>query len=1545
MQAETTSEGVAHANKPQGAGLRVSRRYSRAGEDVFNQFGYERRTSIIRNPDGSVVFELKNIEVPKNWSQVAADILAQKYFRKAGVPQKDAEGKVITDPASGTPLLGPETSVKQIVKRLAGAWRYWGERYNYFASPDDAESFEDELTYMLLAQMAAPNSPQWFNNGLAWAYGIKGRAQGHWYVDPDTKELTQAVDSYTHPQLHACFIQSVRDDLVNEGGIFDLITHEARLFKFGSGTGTNFSALRSAGETLSGGGRSSGMMSFLKIFDRAAGAIKSGGTTRRAAKMVIVNIDHPDVEEFINWKAREEHKVAAMVAGSKSINRSLNRVMKVAGEERTTDFTSSKRLKQAVAGALAHNVPMNYVLRALALAKNGGTKFDFPVMDTHYEGEAYVTVSGQNSNNTVRIPNKFMEAVAKDKQWELIRRTDGKVARTVAARDLWNQISYAAWSCADPGLQFDDTINEWHTCPLDGRINASNPCVTGDTLISTEEGLVRIDQMTGQKSRVLGSDGHMHSIAPAYKTGVKPVYLLRTKAGFSLKLTADHRVQTRNRGDVKACELTKEDVLTLSPPSFGAGKLDRRAAEFIGLLVGDGCLMGEQETAMVTLEPEAEEMAYEVAQGLTSWKAEHGTSGHELHPVHVNHPQATLRVGTSARAVVDTAKRFAILNKGSAAKAFTPVAFGLERESVASLLRGLFSADGTVADYGEKSQYVSLGSSSLELLEQVQLLLLGFGIKAKLYRNRRVEGTKTSLLPDGKGGMREYPVQQMHDLRISRSSRIIFEHEIGFLPSSPKASALARLNAHIRTYADSLDDRLESLELIGELPVYDLTESETHHFVANGLVVHNCSEYLFLDDTACNLASLNLTKFYDEQTGQFDAEGYKHAIRLWTMVLEISVLMAGYPSKEVARRSYEYRTLGIGYANLGTLLMMMGVPYDSPHGLAIAGAMSAILTGESYATSAEIAEALSPFPAYERNKDAMLRVLRNHRRAAYNSPENEYEALTITPMGINTSYVPTYLVAAARECWDRAQELGEKYGLRNAQTTVIAPTGTIGLLMDCDTTGVEPDFAIVKFKKLAGGGYFKIVNASVCKALKRLGYTHAQIEDIERYCKGHGTLVGCPFVNPESLKTKGFTQEKLSALEAQLGAAFDIRFAFNRYVLGDEFMRAIGISESQLSDPQLDLLKTLGFDRVQIEAANDFVCGTMTVEGAPHLRAEHLPIFDCASKCGKKGRRYIAYQAHIRMMAAVQPFISGSISKTINMPADATISDVQEAYLLSHKLMLKAMALYRDGSKLSQPLNSSVHDENELQALQALAEEAEKVLESPLTMQSSVVSTLQRRKLPGRRRGFVQEARVGGHKVYFKTGEYPDGSLGEVFIDMYKEGAGYRALLNCFAIAVSKGLQYGVPLEEFVDTFTFTRFEPAGTVAGHENIKHATSIIDYVFRALGSEYLHRTDLVQIKPLENSLGGNGHSHTEVEPAEKQLRLGESAPDAETLARENRVVENAKPALEEMEGVSEERKEARAQGFTGDSCSACGSMKMKRNGTCVVCVECGETSGCS
>ncbi len=1147
---------VADVPKRRGPGLKIQRQFTMAGQDPLEQLQYEKRSSIIKNPDGTVVKEIKDVEVPVTWSQVATDIIAQKYFRKAGVPQVHADGSPILG-ADGKQVLGPERSAKQVVHRLAGTWRWWGEEHGYFFSKDDAQAYQDEMEHTLIRQMGAPNSPQWFNTGLQWAYGITGTPQGHYYIDPTTGVLNKSEDAYTHPQPHACFIQKVNDDLVNEGGIFDLVTREARLFKFGSGTGSNFSALRSSKEKLSGGGHSSGLMSFLKIFDRSAGAIQSGGTTRRAAKMVVVDIDHPDVEEFIDWKVKEEQKVANLVTGSKINARELNLIMSVAVEENTSDYHKNARLGQAVARALKRHVPLSYIMRCLALVEQGHASIDFPTFNTHFEGEAYQTVAGQNSNNSVRVTNAFMDTVERDQNWNLLWRTTRDVAKTLPARRLWDEIAYAAWACADPGLQYDTTVNEWHTCPEDGRINGSNPC----------------------------------------------------------------------------------------------------------------------------------------------------------------------------------------------------------------------------------------------------------------------------------------------------------------------------------------------------------------------------SEYMFLDDTACNLSSINLAHFYNPETGTFNVDGFKHACRLWTITLEISVLMAQFPGKEIARLSYIFRTLGLGYANLGTVLMMMGVPYDSPQALSIAGAISAMMTGEAYAASAEIASHLGAFPGYERNKDHMLRVIRNHRRAAYNAPVSEYEGLTITPMGIDPKSAPEYLVKAARDAWDRALQWGKDYGFRNAQVTVIAPTGTIGLLMDCDTTGVEPDFAIVKFKKLAGGGYFKIVNQSVPKALKRLGYSADQIQDIENYCRGRETLVGAPHINHETLKAKGLTGEDLAKVELALNGAFDIRFVFNSATLGPDTMNRLGLG-AKMTDPNLSVLDAIGFTKDQIAITNEYVVGTMTIEGAPHLKEEHYAIFDCANKCGTKGKRYIAYNAHVKMMAAAQPFISGAISKTINMPAEATVEEVKQVYWDSWKMMLKAVALYRDGSKLSQPLNSS-SEEDEIVALGADEDDIAEVTPKQANDMAAIRAIKQ--KLPPKRVGWTQEAIVGGHKVFIRTGEYNDGRLGEVFIDMYKDGAAYRSLINCFAILVSKSLQYGMPLEELVDSFTFTRFEPAGPVQGHPNIKMSTSILDYIFRLLGYEYLNREDLVQVKP-----------NHEDQPVQAQIPGTIVVEKPKNL---DAVHVDMSPAPVSTMAM------AKAQGFTGDTCTNCGSMKMKRNGSCMLCIECGMTTGCS
>ncbi len=1188
--------------------MRIERRFTKRGQSPYEGLAFVKRSSEIRNPDGSTVFKLDHIDIPEHWTQLAIDILAQKYFRKAGVPQVHEDGTPVVD-AAGKPVLGGERDSRQVFNRLAGCWTFWGKNYGYFKTPEDATAFYDEMCYMLAHQMAAPNSPQWFNTGLHYAYGLSGPAQGHFYVDPKSGEVVRATNAFEHPQPHACFIQSIEDDLVNENGIMDLWVREARLFKYGSGTGTNFSRLRGDGESLSGGGRSSGLMSFLKIGDRAAGAIKSGGTTRRAAKMVCLDLDHPDIEEFIDWKVVEEQKVAAMVTGSKICAQRLNAVLKACllvdaqglGQVEL-DMKKNQVLRDAVTAARRDMVPEAYIHRMFDYAKQGYTHFVFHEYDTNWDGKAYQTVSGQNSNNSVRIPNGFFDALERDGDWELRRRIDGKISKTVKARDLWDKIAWAAWICADPGTQYDTTINEWHTCPEDGRINASNPC----------------------------------------------------------------------------------------------------------------------------------------------------------------------------------------------------------------------------------------------------------------------------------------------------------------------------------------------------------------------------SEYMFLDDTACNLASLNLSKFFNVE-GEFDLDSFRHAVRLWTVALEISVLMASFPSRAIAQKSYEYRTLGLGYANLGTILMKQSIPYDSPKATAICGAITAIMTGESYATSAEMAAEIGPFPGYNRNREAMLRVIRNHRRAAYSAPHEEYEGLTILPTSIQPEHCPPAMLLAARRAWDRALELGAAYGFRNAQVTVIAPTGTIGLVMDCDTTGIEPDFALVKFKKLAGGGYFKIINQSLPPALQALGYTDAQIRDIGAYCAGHQTLKGAPFINHEVLRQKGFDEAVLERLEGSLAQAFEIQFVFNKYTLGEDFCRQkLGISDAQLADPTFNMLKHLGFTQEDVAAANDYCCGTMTVEGAPHLKLEHLPIFDCANRCGRIGQRYIAVDAHIRMMAAAQPFISGAISKTINMPADATLEDVKAAYLFAWKSMVKAVALYRDGSKLSQPLNASSDSGKGAETSPSVMTVAEKVAERVL-----VRYLHKRRSLPARRSGYTQKAIIGGHKLYLRTGEYEDGTLGEIFLDMHKEGAAFRSLMNNFAIAISLGLQHGVPLEEFVEAFVFTRFEPNGPVKLNDRIKMATSIIDYIFREiidyifreLAITYLERTDLSQVR--EEDLRMDSMKKDEQDP-----ECVDEEADMTALAKSSILTEHLPVRRNGMNGgnghshrpgtgsvahkvelkretvtVTSVRQEAKEKGYEGDPCQNCKQFTLVRNGTCLKCMSCGETSGCS
>ena len=1190
-------------------GMVIERRFTQVDKDPFDQFDWITFDFTINNPDGSIAFEIENVALPSGYEGVPGKICAQKYMRKAGVPM--AIRKVPEDGVPGwlqrsvpdeeklqkmdaDDRYGCESDGRQLFRRLAGTWTYWGWKSGYFASEGDARAYYDEMVFLIASQRSAPNSPQWFNTGLHWAYGIEGPAQGHWYVDPVTEKDMRSENAYEHPQPHACFIQSVSDSLVGDtSSIMGLWNREALLFKFGSGTGSNFSNIRGAGEPLSGGGTSSGLLSFLKIGDRAAGAIKSGGTTRRAAKMVTLDLDHPDIEEYIGWKLTEEEKVSALVAGTAALQKHCNAVMDACwdGDELSMDPEENPQLKSAMVKAVRASVPSTHVQRMLDLAKQGWKSVEFQAMDTDWQGEGYATVSGQNSNNSVRVPESFMEAVKDGGDWDLYFRTEKDKAalegrdpmphRTLDAKKLWGDIAYTAWACADPGVQFDTTINEWHTCPEGGRINGSNPC----------------------------------------------------------------------------------------------------------------------------------------------------------------------------------------------------------------------------------------------------------------------------------------------------------------------------------------------------------------------------SEYMFLDDTACNLASINLLHYYDMDSQTFDVEGFRHSCRLWTTTLEISVLMAQFPSQAISRKSYDYRTLGLGFCNIGSVLMHMGIPYNDPRGYAICGAISAIMTGESYATSADLASFLGPFSKYNENSEHMLRVMRNHRRAAYNMADEEYENLSIAPMGIDPKKCPKDLLEAARGVWDHALAMGEEHGYRNAQTTVIAPTGTIGLVMAADTTGVEPQFSLVQFKNLAGGGSLRIINRGVPAALTRLGYSKVEVQEIVEHVMGTGSLERCESVSLQRLLEMGFSDAEFSKIEGAIESVFDIRMLFAPTVLGEDFsMGTLNIDAEECDNPFFDTLGHLGFSAMEIEEAQMHVFGHLSIEDAPHLKAEHLPVFDCATPGGKNGTRCIDWEAHVMMMAAAQPFISGAISKTINMPSDVSIEDVQAAYDLSHSTMNKACAVYRDGSKLSQPLMNNLVDmsgaeEEEEEEVVVTVKKAVKQVAEMLPLPNEQAAPLAeafvhnyiatRQPLPAVRDSRTMKASVGGHTVYLTSSKYDDGRLGEIMITTSKEGAAWRSLLNQFAIAISIGLQYGVPLDAFVKSFTFQKFEPSGMVQGGSNrVKMATSLVDYIFRELAIDYLGRNDLAHVS--EEDLEVTSISRPEITDDGVARSQGESRNVQMTL---------------DVDPETEMRQMAREAGFTGDICDECGGSQMVRNGTCLKCNSCGSTTGCS
>jgi len=1563
--------------------MKIPRRFTRSGSDPFASVEWEQRISRITNPDGSCVFEMKDAEIPKQWSQLATDIMVSKYFRKAGVPQTGPDGQLLRD-AAGNVVTGPEKSARQVIHRLAGCWQHWGEKHGYFDSEEDARAFGDELAHMLVHQMAAPNSPQWFNTGLHWAYGITGPAQGHFYCDPRSGELLKSKDAYSHPQPHACFIQSVSDDLVNPGGIMDLWTREARLFKYGSGTGSNFSKLRGENEALSGGGKSSGLMSFLKIGDRAAGAIKSGGTTRRAAKMCCLNLDHPDILDFVNWKVREELKVEALAEGMKH--------MPKAEQE---------------------------------LARKLKLKLDYD-----FNGEAYLTVSGQNSNNSVRIPNKFFKAVEQDGTWDLISRTSGKIHKTLRAREMWDQIAFAAWRCADPGVQFDDTINQWHTCPQSGRINASNPCITGDTRILCPGGIWRrIDQMIHLPSRVITNldRQEIHATEGAFPTGTREVFELRTTGGYTLKLTADHRVWTRNRGWVAAGELGAGDMVKLPSRIAAVQEIgepqDPKFFQLLGLFLSAANANSEGlnlESCLGGASP-IEPLARYVADHWTDRPYDDDYADAAMTPAMADDESdgGTATAALTNRRLISRLLAF-VRTANVAGSRLGDDAFTTGLPAQRHLLRGLFTADGIV-----QGGTIELFHDTLGLLEDVQTILLGFGVQSRLFNygeGGAIAGGGSpdqDAIDDGRGprdGLltagptRGHAAHRRHGLRVEHGSLRSFAKHVGLLPGRKESDLTAAVSLSVAPLQEGNFDAVASLTPIGRRQVFDLTEPVTKSFIANGLTVHNCSEYMFLDDTACNLASLNVLSFFDPDTRHFDIEGYRHAIRIWTIVLEISVLMASFPSEEIARLSYRYRTLGLGFANLGAMLMQAGISYDSDRGRAIGGALSSILTGESYAASAELAGELGAFAGYESNKADMLRVMRNHRRAAYDaiadasagSQLGGYEGLDIPPVGLSAAPFDAHdplasreLLAAARECWDRALALGERHGFRNAQTTVIAPTGTIGLLMDCDTTGVEPDFALVKFKKLSGGGYFKIANQSLRPALVNLGYTAEQVHDILRYVMGTLTFENAPFINQQSLRAAGFTRDEIEHIEQTLPAQFELSFAFSPWSLPAETLARLAVPESVWQAPSFNLLQHLGFTRAQISEASDIICGHGTVEGAPHLKNEHLAVFDCANKCGRIGQRFIPVEGHIRMMGACQPFITGAISKTINLPNEATVQDIKDSYFLSWRLGLKANALYRDGSKLSQPLNAKsdsevdeLEDDDEENVEAARKEVAQEVVAAaqamfapPATRSDNlaaappaiekiierIVERPLRRRLPDTRKAITHKFDVAGHEGYVTVGLYTDGSPGEVFITMAKEGSTIGGLMDTIATLVSVSLQYGVPVESLVRKFEHVRFEPSGMTRNPE-VPFAKSLVDYIFRWLAMEFVpgyraanapkrpeptprelataspatipspEATIRTPPPPAPVKRGGNGHG-PRIDPDTAMPFEYAGDPAGSTPPR-------PQPGPNLRLTIVADPLSQQATELMGDApaCDVCGAITV-RSGTCYKCHNCGNSMGCS
>jgi ribonucleoside-diphosphate reductase alpha chain len=1334
--------------------LSIRRFFTTPGVHPFDTVEWEMRDARIGHGD-RVAFEQENVEFPKSWSQNATNIVAQKYFRgQVGSPER-------------------EHSVKEMIGRVAGTITGWGRAGGYFAGEEDARAFNHELTHILVHQMAAFNSPVWFNVGFEES-----------------------------PQCSACFILSVQDTMES---ILDWNTKEGMIFRGGSGSGINLSNIRGSMEPLAKGGTASGPVSFMRGADSWAGTIKSGGKTRRAAKMVVLDVDHPDIREFIWCKAKEEDKAAAL--------------------------------------------------------RDAG--FDMSI-----DGEGFKSIQYQNANNSVRVTDEFMRAVEQDGQWRLTSRTTGEpVGEPIPARELMREIAEAAWRCADPGVQYDTTINQWHTCPNSGRINASNPCFPGNARVHTTLGLLPIDELVargeaGEEFRVYThrataeqpADGVAATQPVAFmRNGVKPIVRLRFATGAELRCTPNHRLWTLNRGYVAAEGLTSDDHVLLNDSATPAEQAswmlpvkvetpaksvvrggsatyrelpDRWSeglGELTGHLVGDGWLTDVQ-TGWVYGGDDIEDGLADAHEGLLR-ELIGGISRQEM-------DNGTIQLRAGSEAVRKLFKGIGVTSARAHDKRVPSAIFTAPTEVQAAFLRGLFGADGCVSRVetgGKASRYVGLGSRSNGLLKDVQRLLSAWGIRGRIYRISESASAHFSYTRKD-GTTVEYASHEGFDLRLTGTDMARFATDIGF--SCPrKQAALENLINECELYRTKAATTLVAREDDGQEMVFNLTEPLHHSYIVDGFVVANCSEYMHVDDSACNLASLNLMKFR-RTDGTLDVESFEHAVDVMLLAQEIIVGPSSYPTEQIGANARAFRQLGLGYANLGAYLMSNGMPYDSDQGRAAAAAITALMTGRAYRCSAEVAAAQGPYDRYADNREEHNNVMRMHRDSSYAIPDS--------------ACTDSELLRAARRSWDEAVELGERHGYRNAQSTVLAPTGTISFLMDCDTTGVEPDFSLVKFKELVGGGQMTIVNKTVPLALATLGYSDQQIEQIEAHLAEHATIIG-----------------------------------------------------------------------------------------APGLAEEHLQVFDVAV-----GERAISHMGHLKMMGAVQPFISGAISKTVNLPQEATVEDIADAYTQAWRLGIKALAIYRDGSKTAQALRTDAQqDATEPVDVDAVVEAAvSKALADAGPM---------RKRMPRERQSITHKFSIAGHEGYITAGMYEDGSVGEIFLtDIGKEGSTLRGMMNSFATAISIALQYGVPLETLVQKFSYMRFEPEG-ITGNPEIPFAKSMPDYIMRWLASRFLDVDAQEELGILTPAVRARKAAQEATQAVSASDTAGPAATDdlvpgapQASMGADSASASPAAASFTESPPVVP----ARLQGLDlGPACSQCGGM-MQRTGSCYTCSSCGNNTGC-